>query len=114
LARKLPFRSSNSSSIKRIFDYGVNPTPIKVEQNLEDSPLSGKSFVFTGELSKLTRNEAAALVEKMGGKEGSTVSKKTSYLVVGDKPGSKFKKAQGLGVTILSEEEFLSLIDYKG
>lgn len=103
----------NKDIIKRLLDYGVNPTPIKIEKSEEESVLSGKSFVFTGELSKLTRSEAAEIVEKMGGKESSSVSKKTSYLVVGDKPGSKFKKAQDLGITILSEDDFLNLINYK-
>ena len=104
----------NRNIINRLLEYGVNPTPIKVEINALDSPLAGKSFVFTGELSKLTRSEAAEIIEKMGAKESSSVSKKTSYVVVGDKPGSKFKKAQDLGVAILSEDDFLSLINFKG
>jgi len=106
-------QKENKDIIKRLLDYGVNPKPIEVERSAEESVLSGKSFVFTGELSKLTRNEAAVIVEKLGGKESSSVSKKTSYVVVGDKPGSKFKKAQDLGITILSEDEFLNLINYK-
>jgi len=74
------------------------------------SPLSGKTFVFTGELSGLTREEAAEKVKALGAKESGSVSAKTSYVVVGENPGSKFKKAKDLGVAILSESEFLKLV----
>jgi DNA ligase (NAD+) len=74
------------------------------------SPLSGKTFVFTGELSGLTREQAAEKVKALGAKESGSVSAKTSYVVVGENPGSKFKKAQALGVSILSEAEFLKLV----
>jgi DNA ligase (NAD+) len=72
--------------------------------------LEGKTFVFTGELKQLTRDEAQAKVRELGGKETSSVSAKTSYVVVGADPGSKFAKAQKLGVPVLSEEEFLKLV----
>ncbi|HAN05231.1 MAG TPA: DNA ligase [Elusimicrobia bacterium] len=72
--------------------------------------LEGKSFVFTGELETLTRDEAQAKVRELGGKETSSVSAKTSYVVVGADPGSKFAKAQKLGVQVLTEEEFIKLI----
>ncbi len=71
--------------------------------------LEGKTFVFTGELKTLTRSEAQAMVRELGGKETSSVSAKTSYVVVGSEPGSKYDKARKLGVTTLSEEEFLKL-----
>ncbi|MCM2266850.1 MAG: NAD-dependent DNA ligase LigA [Elusimicrobiales bacterium] len=72
--------------------------------------LSGKTFVFTGELKTLTRDGAQARVRELGGKETSSVSAKTSYVVVGAAPGSKYDKAKKLGVPVLSEEEFLKLV----
>jgi len=73
--------------------------------------LAGKTFVFTGELKALTRDEAQARVRELGGKETSSVSPKTSYVVVGADPGSKASKAQKLGVPVLTEEEFLKLCE---
>ena len=73
--------------------------------------LAGKTFVFTGELKALTRDEAQARVRELGGKETSSVSAKTSYVVVGADPGSKAAKAQKLGVPVLTEEEFLKLVE---
>ena len=69
----------------------------------------GKTFVFTGELKSMTRAEAQALARGLGGKETSSVSAKTSYVVTGADPGSKYDKAKKLGVAILSEQEFLKL-----
>ena len=74
------------------------------------SKLEGKTFVFTGELAALTRDEAARKVLALGGRETSSVSAKTSFVVAGSNPGSKYAKAQKLGVTILSEAEFVKLI----
>lgn len=73
--------------------------------------LVGKKFVFTGELERLSRDQATAIVKKQGGQVVSSVSKKTDYVVVGSSPGSKFNKAQSLGVTILNEQEFEELLD---
>jgi len=73
--------------------------------------LNGKTFVFTGELKTLTRDEAQAKVRALGGKETSSVSAKTSYVVVGAEPGSKYDKAKKLGVPTLSEEDFLKLVE---
>ncbi len=72
--------------------------------------LQNKSFVFTGTLTKFTRDDAQALVRKLGGTVSSSVSKKTDYVVVGVEAGSKAKQAEKLGVKILSEAEFLSLV----
>jgi DNA ligase (NAD+) len=71
--------------------------------------LSGKNFVFTGELASITREEAQALVRRYGGQPTSSVSKKTDYVVVGKEPGSKYGKARKLGVRIINEQEFLKL-----
>lgn len=72
--------------------------------------LSGKIFVITGTLSSMTRNEAKALIEELGGKTSDSVSSKTSYVIVGEDPGSKYEKAKKLKIPILTEEEFLKLV----
>ena len=74
-----------------------------------DDRFAGKTFVFTGALTAFTRDEVEALVESYGGKTSSSVSKKTSYLVAGEDAGSKLTKAQSLGVTVLTEEDFKKL-----
>jgi len=79
-------------------------------EKAKGSKLAGKSFVFTGELKTMSREEAELRVHELGGKESSSVSSKTSYVIEGENPGSKHDKAKKLGVTILSEEEFLKLI----
>jgi DNA ligase (NAD+) len=81
----------------------------KVDETASDK-LAGLTFVLTGTLPTLKRNEAAALIEKHGGKVTGSVSKKTSYVVVGDDAGSKLAKAQELGVTLLDESGLLALI----
>jgi NAD-dependent DNA ligase len=72
-------------------------------------PLTGKTFVLTGTLPKLTRDEAAAKIEAAGGKVSASVSKKTDYVVAGEEAGSKLDKAQKLGVKIIDETELLKL-----
>ncbi|MEI7481754.1 MAG: NAD-dependent DNA ligase LigA [Elusimicrobiota bacterium] len=79
-------------------------------EKAKGSKLAGKSFVFTGEMKAMSREEAELRVRELGGKEASSVSSKTSYVVAGENPGSKHGKAKKLGVTIPSEEEFLKLI----
>ncbi|MDE2292473.1 MAG: NAD-dependent DNA ligase LigA [Elusimicrobia bacterium] len=76
----------------------------------QDARLSGKTFVFTGELTSMTRPQAEEKVRMLGGKASGSVSKKTSYVVVGAEPGSKAKKAATLGVAVLDEKQFLELI----
>ena len=93
--------------IQRLAQAGVNMTA--AEQG-SDQRFAGTTFVFTGALEKFTRDEAAAMVEDRGGKSASSVSKKTSYVVAGEAAGSKLRKAQELGVTVLTEDEFLALL----
>lgn len=75
-----------------------------------DNRFAGKTFVLTGALSKFTRDEATTQIEKFGGKASGSVSKKTSYVVVGENAGSKERKARELGIPILSEDDFLAMI----
>jgi len=77
-------------------------------------PLSGQTFLFTGTLSKLSRREAQERVKALGATLLSGVSANLSVLVVGEKPGSKLKKAQELGVKVLSEDEFVRLLEESG
>jgi DNA ligase (NAD+) len=103
--------SANRQLIKKLEKAGVRPTAEKRE--LKSSKLSGKSFVFTGGLANRSREEAGELVKQHGGKVGSSVSKKTDYVVVGTDPGSKYDKAKELGVPVLSEGEFEKLVGRK-
>lgn len=90
--------------INRLKEAGVN---MKLnEEEGTDNRFEGKTFVLTGSLTKYTRNEASDLIEKFGGKTSSSVSKKTNYVLAGEDAGSKLVKAQELGITILTEEEF--------
>jgi DNA ligase (NAD+) len=94
--------------VNKLKEYGLQFE----EKNIEptNNKLSGKTFVFTGELPTMTRTEAAKLVERFGGKESKSISKKTSFVVVGDAPGNKYNKALEFGVTILSEEELKKMV----
>ncbi len=76
----------------------------------QNSSFVGKSFVLTGTLKSLSRNEAQILIEEAGGKISSSISVKTSYLITGDKPGSKLSKAKELGIKIIKENEFKNLL----
>ncbi len=86
---------------------GVNMTQPESTTASPDSPAAGKTFVVTGTLQKYERKEIETLIKQMGGKATGTVSKKTDFLIAGDKAGSKLEKASRLGVTILSEAEFI-------
>ena len=93
--------------IQRLMDAGVNMESRRV---LADNRFAGKIFVLTGALSKFTRDEATEKIELFGGKASGSVSKKTSYVVVGENAGSKERKARELGIPILSEDDFLDMI----
>jgi DNA ligase (NAD+) len=100
--------SANRKLIEHLRDVGVN---MKDERPVQKSAkLAGMTFVFTGTLANRSRENAEALVASHGGKAGSSVSKKTSYVVVGTDPGSKFDKAKSLGVPILDEAGFEKLL----
>lgn len=94
--------------IKKLRAAGVNMESERIE-NIDDRFL-GKTFVLTGTLSRFSRNEASELIEKFGGKTSSSVSKKTSFVLAGEEAGSKFTKAEELGVKIITEDEFLDMI----
>ena len=81
----------------------------EIQEN-EDGKFAGKTFVLTGSLEHYSREEASEIIEKMGGKTSSSVSKKTDYVLAGEDAGSKLKKAQELGITIISEEEFITML----
>lgn len=94
--------------INKLKAAGVNMESLEEENS--DNRFEGKTFVLTGALSKYTRDEASDIIEKLGGKTSGSVSKKTSYVLAGEEAGSKLTKAQSLGVTVISEEEFEDLI----
>lgn len=100
--------SSTAHLIGRLRDAGVNLLSKTV---VNDTRFAGKIFVLTGTLPTMTRAEASAVIEKLGGKVSGSVSKKTSYVLAGEEAGSKLTKAQQLGVPILTEEEFLQMVD---
>jgi DNA ligase (NAD+) len=103
--------SANRKLIEHLRAVGVN---MKEERQAPVSArFAGMTFVFTGTLAKRTREEAEALVISHGGKPGNSVSKKTTYVVVGEDAGSKLDKAKDLGVTILTEAQFEKLINAK-
>lgn len=104
--------SENLLMLERLEAHGVQLEKIQSDNEPLDNRLEGKTFLFTGKLTLFTREKAEQMVEDYGGKNVSSVSKNLNYLVVGEKAGSKLKKAQDLGsVTILDENEFLLLLE---
>jgi DNA ligase (NAD+) len=73
-------------------------------------PLAGRTFVLTGTLASMSRDEASAAIERLGGKVSGSVSRKTSYVVAGAEAGTKLEKARELGIAILNEDDFRTLI----
>lgn len=102
-------KPENISMINELKELGVEPLP--PVQNVSDE-FKGKTFVLTGTLQNMTRDEASEKIKQMGGKTSSSVSRNTSYVVVGENAGSKLEKAQKLGVIILTENDFLNMIGY--
>ena len=101
----------NVEMIERLKSYGVQLKKGENTNEVLSNALEGKTFLFTGKLSLFTREQAEEMVEKHGGKNISAVSKNLNYLVVGEKAGSKLKKAQDIGtIEIMDEQQFLDLI----
>jgi DNA ligase (NAD+) len=107
-----------------IYNFFHNPKNLKVldklkrggvifsedETELRETPLTGKTFVLTGGLDSMTRDEARKIIESLGGRVSSSVSQKTDFVVVGKDPGSKYADAQRLGVKAIREDEFKKMI----
>ena len=93
--------------ICRLKEAGVNMESLR---KITDTRFAGKTFVLTGALTKFTREEASQKIELLGGKVSGSVSKKTSFVVVGENAGSKERKARELGIPLLTEDEFLEMI----
>ena len=93
--------------INRLKEYGV---VTESKKTVTDDTLQGKTFVLTGTLPTLKRNEAKSIIESHGGKVSSSVSKKTDYVVAGADAGSKLDKANELGINVLTEAELLDML----
>ena len=100
-------REQSIHLVERLREAGVN---FESTRQVTDTRFAGKTFVLTGALSKFTREEATEKIELFGGKAAGSVSKKTSFVVVGENAGSKERKARELGIPILSEDDFLEMI----
>ena len=104
-------RTRNQELIAKLQSHGIDPHTEEQPQTTSAMRLEGLTFVITGTLPGMSRDQAAALIEQHGGRVTSSVSAKTSYLLVGDKPGgSKYEKAQQLGVPMLHEEELRQML----
>jgi DNA ligase (NAD+) len=103
-------QEGNKNIIDKLKKAGVKLEEEPGKAKVGELPLAGKEFVITGKLASSSRSEAEAKVKALGGTAGSSVTKKTSYVVVGEDPGSKLDKARSLGITVLTEEEFLKMI----
>ena len=99
----------NADLMNKLKEAGLNFT--SKEEKGAEKPLAGLTFVLTGKLTTLTREEAAETIEKKGGKVSSSVSSKTNYVVVGESPGSKLNRAQSLDIPAIDEKEFLKLME---
>lgn len=99
----------NIEVLNRLLQHGIRWSETATKPD-EELPLKGKTFVITGALSNLSRDQAKALLQAQGAKVTGSVSKKTDYVIVGEAPGSKAAKAESLGIAMLSEEEFLALV----
>lgn len=100
-------QKENIRFVEKLLKNGVKILPV---QKVAGGKLDGKTFVITGSLDSMSRDDAKKRIKQLGGKAGESVSKATSYLVVGAEPGSKLEKAEKLGVTVLNEQAFLKMI----
>ncbi|HLS27524.1 MAG TPA: NAD-dependent DNA ligase LigA [Opitutales bacterium] len=100
----------NRELIERLKEAGVRMREERTEPETTSALFSGKTFVLTGRLPSLTRDEATAMIEAAGGKVTGSVSKKTSYVLAGEEAGSKLTRAETLGIEIINEEEFRTLL----
>ena len=110
MAQALVVFFADETTRKAVDDLAAHLTVEPVEQAATDSPVAGKTVVFTGTLEKMTRAEAKAKAEALGAKVAGSVSKKTDLLVAGPGAGSKLKKAEELGVETTTEDGWLELI----
>src|SRR5207247_9524713 len=98
--------------LQRMKQLGIEPRSEKVSaKQMARLPLAGKTFVLTGTLPSMTRDEASGKIEAVGGHVSSSVSKKTDYVLAGDEAGSKLEKAKKLGVKIIDEKEFRRMLE---
>jgi len=104
-------QEKNRELLVRLYSAGVRPTWDRAAQPPQDGPLSGKTVVLTGTLRAMDRKEAQRHIEEMGGKVAGSVSKKTSIVIAGEEAGSKRDKAVSLGVEVIGEEQFLSILE---
>ena len=102
---------STRTLIERLRERGLRFELAASERRVEGGPLEGKTFVLTGTLPELTREQAAAMIKRAGGKVTGSVSRKTDYIVAGDSPGSKLAKAEELGTEVLDEAGLRALAD---
>lgn len=102
---------SNRRVIDQLQKLGLSILSASMSEGPAEQPFSGQSFVFTGGLTRMTRDEATSLVERLGGTVSSSVGRKTTYVVAGAEPGSKLDQALKLGVRVLNEEEFERLLN---
>ena len=101
----------NRQQVERLKQAGLN---MECKESAgEDQRFAGLTFVITGTLPNMDRKEAAAMIENFGGKVTGSVSKKTNYLLAGENAGSKLTKAQTLGISVISEDELLQMIQQK-
>jgi DNA ligase (NAD+) len=106
-------RPRHREIVEKLRDAGVNMVEATAEEDHGEQPLEGLTFVITGTLPTLSRNEAKALIEANGGRVTGGVSGKTDYLLLGESPGSKFRKAERLGVPTIDEATLREKIDAK-
>ncbi len=100
----------NQRFLAKLFKNGVQITKTQNHENTKSHKFFGKTFVLTGALTKMTRDEAKEKIRALGGDVSESVSKKTSYVIIGEEPGSKAEKARKFGVPLLDEHAFLALL----